>query len=478
MVFSSATFLFLFLPLVCFFYWLPDVVAYLKKKTEENKNCRYKNFVLLISSIVFYAWGEPVFVLVMLLSIVANYLFGKQIDKHRNHDKAILICSVIFNLGILFIFKYLCFTLNNIGLFLNKDFSYIKIALPIGISFFTFQAMSYVIDVYKKTTEVQNNPFSLGLYISLFPQLVAGPIVRYETIAKEIDYRTVNKDEIADGIVRFIVGLGKKVLLADNIALIADVAFETSIPEMSVSLAWTGAIAYTLQIYFDFSGYSDMAIGLGKMFGFHFLENFNYPYVASSITEFWRRWHISLSSWFRDYVYFPLGGSRVNSKTRHFFNLLVVWALTGLWHGANWTFILWGLFYFILLIIEKSLGLDKNKSILGHIYTMFFVIIGWVLFRSDSISYAFDYIMVMFGGINPTAIGINFNFNVHTFVALLVGLCCSMPLFPKIQTLLNSWEKHEKLVVVVNTIFIIAVFVVSAIFVASSSYSPFIYFNF
>ena len=255
--------------------------------------------------------------------------------------------------------------------------------------------MSYVIDVYKKKVDVQRNLFNLGLYIALFPQLIAGPIVRYETIAKEIGNRNENYDDFAEGTVRFIQGLAKKVIIANNVALIADAAFETPINELSTAFAWLGAIAYTLQIYFDFSGYSDMAIGLGRMFGFHFLENFNYPYMASSITDFWRRWHISLSSWFRDYVYFPLGGSRVNTKARHIFNLFVVWLLTGIWHGANWTFIAWGLFYFVLLVIEKQTGLDKKKAWWGHIYTMFFVVLAWVLFRATNIISAYEYIKIM-----------------------------------------------------------------------------------
>ena len=463
MVFSSTTFLFLFLPAVIFFYWLPDVCVKIKqlfcKKsldkqdqnlalysqtanatpacvsvlTDENnlkedtaphsgeaikevtdgaavrdsgnnhtqhqsyqKFRKYKNLVLLAFSILFYAWGEPIFVLVMILSIIANYAFGSLIDKFRNKDKIFLWISVVFNLGILFIFKYLCFTLQNIGWLINKDFSNIKIALPIGISFFTFQAMSYVIDVYKKKVEVQKSLFNLGLYISLFPQLIAGPIVRYETIAKEIENRNENYDDFAVGTIRFIQGLAKKVIIANNVALIADAAFETPINELSTAFAWLGAIAYTLQIYFDFSGYSDMAIGLGRMFGFHFLENFNYPYMASSITDFWRRWHISLSSWFRDYVYFPLGGSRVGSKARHIFNLFVVWLLTGIWHGANWTFIVWGLFYFVLLVMEKQTSLVKKKAWWGHIYTMLFVIIGWVIFRAKNITNAYEYIKVMF----------------------------------------------------------------------------------
>ena len=443
MVFSSTTFLFLFLPAVFFFYWLPDVCSKIKqlfcKKSLDNQDQNsalnsqtakqpnsqtanatsasiladdnqtnhiqhqtyrkfrtYKNLVLLAFSILFYTWGEPTFVLVMILSIIANYTFGRLIYKYRNKDKLLLWISIVFNLGILFIFKYLCFTLQNIGWLINKDFSSIKIALPIGISFFTFQAMSYVIDVYKKKVEVQKSLFNLGLYIALFPQLIAGPIVRYETIAKEIEKRDENYDDFAEGTVRFIQGLAKKVIIANNVALVADAAFETPTNELSTAFAWLGAIAYTLQIYFDFSGYSDMAIGLGRMFGFHFLENFNYPYMASSITDFWRRWHISLSSYFRDYIYFPLGGSRVNSKNRHIFNLFVVWLLTGIWHGANWTFIAWGLFYFVLLVIEKQTGLDKKKAWYGHIYTMFFVILAWVLFRTTNISSAYEYLKVMF----------------------------------------------------------------------------------
>ena len=337
--------------------------------------------------------------------------------------------------------------------------------------------MSYVIDVYRKKVNVQKNLFNLGLYIALFPQLIAGPIVRYETIENEIENRKENIDDFGDGTTRFIFGLAKKVLIADNVAIIADCAFETNISQLSMSMAWIGAIAYTMQIYFDFSGYSDMAIGLGKMFGFHFLENFNYPYMASSITDFWRRWHISLSSWFRDYVYFPLGGSRVDSKARHIFNLFVVWLLTGIWHGANWTFILWGLFYFVLLVIEKLTGLDKKKAWWGHIYTMFFVIIAWVLFRANSIEYAFDYVKVMFScfnNIKPPE-----NISVYTFIMLAIACILSFPLKNlKIIERLNSNQKFEKLVTVVNTIFIVCLFIITAIFVCSSSYSPFIYFDF
>ena len=532
MVFSNITFLFLFLPAVIFFYWLPDVCVRIKqlfcKKSLNsqdpnmalysqttnaisssiladnnqtnhtqhqpyNKFRTYKNLVLLAFSILFYAWGEPIFVLVMILSIIANYAFGRLIDKFRNKDKIFLWISVVFNLGILFIFKYLCFTLQNIGWLINKDFSSIKIALPIGISFFTFQAMSYVIDVYKKKVDVQKNLFNLGLYISLFPQLIAGPIVRYETIAKEIKNRSENYDDFAEGTIRFIQGLAKKVIIANQVALVADAAFETPIIELSTAFAWLGAIAYTLQIYFDFSGYSDMAIGLGRMFGFHFLENFNYPYMASSITDFWRRWHISLSSWFRDYVYFPLGGSRVSSKARHIFNLFVVWLLTGIWHGANWTFIAWGLFYFVLLVIEKQTGLDKKKAWWGHIYTLFFVILAWVLFRATNINSAYEYLKVMFifNGTSANAFWLYWsNYRFYLIIGLI--LCLKWSLHKCSLNLANGNVKqnedegvfidsqHQSLPVIeiLKDFVSICLFLLSVASIVCNDYNPFIYFNF
>ncbi len=434
----------------------------------------YKNLVLLTFSILFYTWGEPAFVLIMILSIIVNYSFGRLIDKFRNKEKLFLWLSVAFNLGILFVFKYLCFTLNNIGWLINKDFSSIKIALPIGISFFTFQAMSYVIDVYKKKVEVQKNLFNLGLYISFFPQLIAGPIVRYETIAKEIENRNENYDDFGEGTVRFIQGLAKKVIIANNVALVADAAFETPTNELSTAFAWLGAIAYTLQIYFDFSGYSDMAIGLGRMFGFHFLENFNYPYLASSITDFWRRWHISLSSWFRDYVYFPLGGSRVDSKARHIFNLFIVWLLTGIWHGANWTFISWGLFYFVLLVIEKQTGLDKKKTWWGHIYTMFFVILAWVLFRANSISFASQYIKAMFGISVSSLYSEQIELHLYdSWKYIVLGLIFIFP-FNSIEKLKNGkmWQQ------LTYSSLLLLLFLLTITFIVCDSYNPFIYFNF
>ena len=485
MVFSNLVFLFSFLPLVFFFYWLPDVFQKIKsffcKKELENGNNdlpyrlrKYKNLVLLAFSILFYAWGEPAFVFVIILSIIVNYLFGRLIDKYRKHDKLFLVLSIFFNLGILFIFKYLCFTLLNIGLLINKDFSFIKIALPIGISFFTFQAMSYVVDVYNKKVEVQKSLANIGLYISLFPQLIAGPIVRYETIAKEIDNRKENYNDFSEGVARFIQGLAKKVIIANNVALVADAAFQTSPSELSVAFAWLGAIAYTFQIYFDFSGYSDMAIGLGRMFGFHFLENFNYPYISSSITEFWRRWHISLSSWFRDYVYFPLGGSRVSSKARHIFNLFVVWLLTGIWHGANWTFIAWGMLYFVLLVIEKMLKLDKNSKWYGHIYTMFFVIIAWVIFKADSIASAFVYIKTMFGIGSPSLTCAQCSLHLSdSGKYLLIGLIFIFPIrLFEYKKNGSQWKQMTYIIL------LFLLFLLTITYMVCDSYNPFIYFNF
>lgn len=378
MLFSSALFLYYFLPIVLFTYYI-----ILPRQTE------ILNIFLLIASLCFYAWGEPIFVCLMMFSCFMNWLFALWIDKYRKFAISIITWMLIYNLSILFVFKYLNFTCNILTSFGFYN-SIPTIILPIGISFFTFQAISYVIDVYRKKGEVQKNPLNVALYICLFPQLIAGPIVRYETISKEIKSRHITKNDFTNGVERFIIGLSKKMLLANNMAIIADHIFNITWNNLTLPLAWLGAVAYTFQIYFDFSGYSDMAIGLGKMFGFHFLENFNYPYIAKTITDFWRRWHISLSSWFRDYVYIPLGGNRVNTS-RLFINLFIVWFLTGLWHGANWTFIIWGLLYFILLCMEKSIHIEKHTNILTHVYTLLFVIIGWVIFRSDSIENAYIY---------------------------------------------------------------------------------------
>ncbi len=393
MLFSSTTFIYLFLPIVVLFYYL------------FKWNRLLQNILLLLASLVFYAWGEPKFVFVMMTSIIVNWLLGLIIDKKKRNKtaaKVMLGIDILFNIGLLFVFKYLTFTGSIFQSIIGTNLHIPQIALPIGISFFTFQAMSYVIDVYRQKGEVQTNLLYVGLYISFFPQLIAGPIVRYETIASEIKNRKESLNDFFDGFARFVVGLAKKVLLANSFAILADQVFNTVRDGGSISVmyGWLGAVAYTFQIFFDFSGYSDMAIGMGRMFGFHFLENFNYPYVSTSITEFWRRWHISLGTWFRDYLYFPLGGSRC-SKGRNILNLFIVWALTGMWHGANLTFLVWGLMYFILLVIEKITGIHNNKGkiirVFKWLYTILFVIVGWIIFRAESLSDAFVYLKSVFG---------------------------------------------------------------------------------
>ena len=466
MVFSSEVFLFLFLPIT---YLLYLVV----------RNHKVRNIILIIASLVFYAYGEPMAVLLMILSVVCNYLFGRAMANERI-KKPVLIASVVFNVGMLFVFKYLTYTLSLFKTVFHAGFSVPDIALPIGISFFTFQAMSYVIDVYREKGEVQTNILYVGLYISFFPQLIAGPIVRYETIADQIKNRKETIDDFFDGFARFVVGLSKKVLLANSFAILADQTFDAAKngDSISVMFGWLGAIAYTLQIFFDFSGYSDMAIGLGRMFGFHFLENFDYPYISLSITEFWRRWHMSLGTWFRDYLYFPLGGSCC-SKGRNIFNLFVVWFLTGLWHGANFTFIVWGLMYFVLLVIEKLTGLHKKNgkvlNIFKWLYTILFVILGWVIFRAESIGDAMYYLGSMFGLTgNVFADGMFTGWFTQNMILLAIGIVLCTPLF----RWLKEKTKNSNIVGFAKAGGLICLFVLSVESLVSSSYNPFIYFNF
>ncbi len=472
MLFSSVTFLYLFLPVVLFFYFI-----------VFKKNRMLQNIFLLFASLFFYAWGEPKFVLVMSASIIVNWLFGLIISKNQKKTrfcKGAVAVNVVCNLGLLFIFKYLSFTGNIINNLFSANLQIPDIALPIGISFFTFQAMSYVIDVYRQKGEVQTNLLYVGLYISFFPQLIAGPIVRYETVADEIKNRKETLNDFFDGFARFVMGLAKKVLLSNGFGFLADQVFtavENKNP-ISVLFSWLGAIAYALQIFFDFSGYSDMAIGLGRMFGFHFLENFNYPYISTSISEFWRRWHISLGTWFRDYVYFPLGGNRT-SKIRNIFNLFVVWALTGLWHGANYTFVVWGLMYFVLISIEKIIQFHKwqnrGLNIVKWCYTMLFVLLGWVLFRSSSIENAYIYIKSMFG-LNSNAFcdGLFTGWLSQNWILLLIGCLLSTPLFREIGNKLNHFNSFGY----IKAISLFLLFILSVANIVGSSYNPFIYFNF
>ena len=490
MVFSSSLFLFIFLPIVVFFYYLPFI-----------KSRSFKNTILLFCSLFFYAWGEPKFVFLMILTIILNYWFGKKIndfndDENHTKCKVFLFFSITWNVLLLFVFKYLSFFSNIfVSLIGNNDIPVLEIRLPIGISFFTFQIMSYIFDVYYKKVPVQRNIFSLALYVSFFPQLIAGPIVRYETIASEIQDRKETAENITNGIKRFILGLSKKVLLANYLAVIADLIFDgdfNSLVNFNCLNAWIGAIAYTLQIYFDFSGYSDMAIGLGLIFGFHFEENFNHPYIASSIKDFWRRWHISLSTWFRDYVYIPLGGNRCN-KSRAFFNMFVVWLLTGIWHGAAFTFWLWGIYYFVLLVIEKTFNLDECKNIfvriIMHISTMVFVIIGWVLFRSDSIINAFAFIKKMFSFNELSNVSLFDNYYIKNGgIILLLGIVFVFPIISHLKKLnhfvsskLSGSSLAKPYSIIIDVLFsltILAAFTASILICIKSTYNPFIYFNF
>lgn len=459
MVFSSTTFLFLFFPLVILGYYNPFV-----------RSRRFRNIFLLVSSLAFYAWGEPVFVFLMLFSIAATWWMGLHIGSHKG--RKILVLGVAYHVLVLFVFKYLTFTLKELQLLWGESVGMVEIALPIGISFFTFQLMSYLFDIYYGKAEAQKNILQVGLYVALFPQLIAGPIVRYDYIARQLSHRRESFFKFASGMERFVIGLGKKVLIADYMAAIADFYFNAD-GELSVLSAWLGAIAYTLQIYFDFSGYSDMAIGLGRMFGFTFAENFNYPYMAKSVTDFWRRWHISLSSWFRDYVYIPLGGNRV-SRWQWVRNFSLVWLLTGIWHGANWTFIAWGIIYLIALLAEKLMGLDKRAGIGTRVYTLLLIVLAWVIFRADTLTEGLQYIGYMLGlhG-NAFADAIFWQNLAGCWLILLIAITGSFALINNIFVRLSRTKY-----VWIKNFCLLGVFLLSVLQMASSSYSPFIYFNF
>lgn len=462
MVFSSTIFLFLFLPFALLGYYLIDR--------------RFKNVFLLLTSIAFYAWGEPAFVFVMLFSVLMNYGFAILVclKKEQFYQRSILTLMVAFNVSLFFYYKYLDFTIFNLNQLFGWTLPPKGIALPIGISFFTFQAMSYVFDVYRGKGQLQKNPLNVALYIMFFPQLIAGPIVRYETVAREIENRRETLDDFAKGIKRFIAGLAKKAILANSIAVIADRAFGyTNFSELSVLMAWLGAVAYTLQIFLDFSGYSDMAIGLGLMFGFHFEENFNYPYISKSVSEFWRRWHISLGTWFKDYVYIPLGGSRC-STSRQLFNLFVVWLLTGLWHGAAWHYVAWGMTHFVLLVFEKFTNLPRRLnhkiSRIGYqFFTMTAIILGRVLSRSANLPYAWGYLKSMFGLMR------NDMTDVLAMFLLLDNLVIFS--FAFLASIPFHWKALDK-IYGLREITYLLLYILSLSFIVNSSYNPFIYFNF
>ena len=466
MLFSSITFLFFFLPLVFIAYYLSPR--------------KIKNYTLLIFSMVFYAWGGLLYLPLLIISIIVNYLFGLQIDKHKENDKnrkKILISSVIFNILFLGVFKYSNFVVDNINTIFSTNILIPTIPLPIGISFYTFQAMSYVIDVYKNDGKVQKNIFNLALYISMFPQLVAGPIVRYQTVDDQINSREHNFDKFNSGMERFIRGLFKKIIISNSVGQLSVLIYDLSPYQMSISVAWLGAIAYTLQIYFDFGGYSDMAIGLGKMLGFEFLENFNYPYISKSVSEFWRRWHISLGSWFRDYVYIPLGGNRV-SNIKVYRNLSIVWLTTGIWHGASWNFIAWGIYFGVFIMLERVfLGkmLNKIPKILQHIYLLLIVVFGWVLFSQPSLTKALEYMKIMVGlGGYPLTNGYFTFYLKEYWLELSLAIILSAPTLKYIKSRINI----QNIVYIIKPIGLISIFMITVIYLVNSTFNPFIYFNF
>lgn len=468
MVFSSIVFLFTFLPITLILYYISPR--------------KMKNIVLLLISLIFYAWGEPVYVFLMMFTTVFDYLIGLLINKYRRNkikSKRIFIFAVLVNLGILGFFKYYGFIIENINSVFSLNIGYNQLPLPIGISFYTFQTLSYVIDVYLDKVKVQKSLISFGLYVTMFPQLVAGPIVRYTDIDYQLKHRTHSMNKFGEGVDRFIQGLSKKVLLANNIGMIFTSIQQYDASEISVLTAWLAIAAYTLQLYFDFSGYSDMAIGLGKMLGFDFIENFNYPYISKSVTEFWRRWHISLGSWFREYVYIPLGGNRC-STIFQLRNLCIVWFLTGLWHGADWDFILWGLYYGLILIIEKFLLkdiLERMPSFIQHIYTMVLVMIGWTFFGIESIQKSLEYIKVMFFLNGNKIIDSTFIYYLHTnLILLIILILCSTPIVNKVFKKIIQNGRMEGVTLAVTVQFVLLF--LSIAYLVNETYNPFLYFRF
>ncbi len=463
MVFSSIPFLYFFLPLTLIVY------AAAPKKV--------KNAVLLIFSLLFYWWGEPKYVLLMVFTITFCYFAGILIENRRNSPKGklLLIFSVAVPLGLLALFKYADFLLGTVNSVTGADIPLLKLALPIGISFYTFQAISYLVDVYRGDVPAQRNYISLATYITLFPQLIAGPIVRYTTVAEDLKKRSHSLEKISDGIFRFAVGLGKKVLIANLLGSFCTAYRESSEP--SVVFAWVYAVSFALQIYFDFSAYSDMAIGMGKIFGFRFLENFNYPFISKSVTEFWRRWHISLGSWFRDYVYIPLGGNRVK-PLRHIFNILVVWCLTGLWHGAAWTFMAWGLYFGVILILEKLFlkkHLEKLPAVFQHIYVLVLVLISFVLFNADSFTMALTDLKLMFGLGGLPFISEDTLYNLSSYgVLLALAVPGATPLVKKLAEKL----KGRGFSYVLEAIFTAVILILSTAYLVDGSFNPFLYFRF
>jgi alginate O-acetyltransferase complex protein AlgI len=482
MVFSSPIFLLLFLPIVI-------LVNFTLKES-------LRNFFLLIASLFFYAWGEPLLVILMVFSIMVNYLLGILVDKYSGSKKAkiIIIVAIVTNIGMLIFYKYSNFIVDNLNILLDiigvSPIFLESVSLPIGISFYTFQSLSYVIDVYRRNVEPQKNPLNLGLYIAFFPQLVAGPIVRYVDVVKQINFRKIVVNDLSIGINRFIIGLGKKVLIANPLGATVDQIFVLTSSDLTFGISWLGIVCYTLQIYFDFSGYSDMAIGLGRIFGFKFPENFNYPYISSSIREFWRRWHISLSTWFRDYLYIPMGGSRCKPY-RVYINLLTVFLATGLWHGATWNFVIWGIFHGFFIMIERSsfgIMIKRMWLPIRHIYTLLIITIGWVFFRTGTLAHSISYLKSMFMLTKNS--GKIYNFQMFLNNEMLLTLCLGIILSTSILTnLFNTLSDYMHRLKYLNSIvnftigglriiFIFSILILCTMSLATQTYNPFIYYRF
>ncbi|WP_288221130.1 MBOAT family protein [uncultured Clostridium sp.] len=467
MVFSSLAFIFVFLPIVLVFYHISPF--------------KYKNIILLGFSVLFYTLGEPKYILLIIISMMINYILSILMYNNRNDKEKknmILFTIVLFNIGILIFFKYYSFLIDNINIIFNSNLRVKEISLPLGISFYTFQLISYIVDVYRGKIIPQRNIIKFSLYVLMFPQLVAGPIVVYSDIEKQIDNRKITLIKFGQGVERFIIGLGKKVIIANNLGIIWSEVKLVNQSNLSLLSAWIGIIAFTLQIYFDFSGYSDMAIGLGKMFGFDFLENFNLPYISKSITEFWRRWHISLGSWFKEYLYIPLGGNR-RGELIQLRNIIIVWFTTGLWHGASWNFIVWGLYFGSVLYLEKTFFKKLLKRLPGgicNLYTMLIVVIGWVFFDSENISVAIDYIKVMFGfgSINVDNLGM---YLLRTnIILIIISIMLATGFFDNTLEKMKKFFKLKDLTLILFIKFII--FIISISYLVSESYNPFLYFRF
>ena len=467
MVFSSAFFLFIYLPIVLFAYYITPL--------------RWRNAVLLVFNLIFYGWGEPVYIVIMFLSTAIDYTHGMLVDrcKRRGNDRGArraVASSVIFNLALLFFFKYWDFVAQNLAAAGIGFIPVLGLELPIGISFYTFQTMSYTIDVYRGDTKVQHSILNFGTFVTLFPQLIAGPIIKYKDLGDQIDHRDHTAERFASGVQIFMVGLAKKVLLANNIGMLWDVYKATPVSELTVAGAWLGVLAFAFQIYFDFSGYSDMAIGLGRMLGFEFLKNFDYPYISRSITEFWRRWHISLGTWFREYVYIPLGGNRVG-PARLCLNLLIVWGLTGIWHGASWNFLFWGLYFGVLLMLEKVFlrrWLEKLPGVVGHVYTLFLVLVSWAIFAVEDLGQLGGYLSAMFGAAQGGAYNGEFFYYLSSYLPTLVVLAlASTPLAAGLWGRLSLRKRQ-----VLLPLLVLAGLLLCTAYLVDATYNPFLYFRF